>query len=206
MSVLSKRMKRDTSLLIASLFTVFLVTTCVTAAFLAGTVADSQANPLQDAASQKATLTPRVLLLQSAKPSNSTQASGALTADNMTRIIVPISRVENTSNSSAQLFSGFEFPTWLWVPVILIMLVILAYLLLKLLRDGDNEQQSLDKRPLAPASTSDARGKQLRQIPINDSEIEAEQKNSSLVTAESKTIRIPIDTSEELREQDENSP
>jgi hypothetical protein len=199
-------MKRDTSLLIASLFTVFLVTTCVTAAFLAGTVADSQANPLQDAASQKATLTPRVLLLQSAKPSNSTQASGALTADNMTRIIVPISRVENTSNSSAQLFSGFEFPTWLWVPVILIMLVILAYLLLKLLRDGDNEQQSLDKRPLAPASTSDARGKQLRQIPINDSEIEAEQKNSSLVTAESKTIRIPIDASEELREHDENSP
>lgn len=195
-------MKRIASLLIASLFVVLLVTTCVTTAFLSGTVADRQANQRLDSTSQKATSTPQVLLLQSAEPSNSTQGSGALTADNITRIIVPISRVENTSNSSTQLFSGFEFPTWLWIPMIIVLLVILAYLLLKLLRKGNNEQQPLDKRPLAPASTSEVRGQQSRQIPINESEIEAEQKNSTLAT-EKKIRRIPIDASEEQREPDE---
>ena len=197
-------MKRIASLLIASLFAVFLVTTCVTTAFWAGTVADSQTNQHQDVTPQNATSDPRVLLLQSAEPSNSTQASRAL-ADNITRIIVPISKVENTSSSSAQPFSGFEFPTWIWIPVILVLLVILAYLFLKLLREGDNEPP-VDKRPLTPASTSEARGQQSRQIPINESEIEAERKNSSLVTAESKSRSIPIDASEELREPDEDSP
>jgi hypothetical protein len=198
-------MKRIASLLIASLFAVFLVTTCVTAAFWSGTVADSQTNQQHDATLQNATSDPRVLLLQSAEPSNSTQASSALRADNITRIIVPISRVENTSSSNAQPFSGFVFPTWLWVPVILILLVILAYLFLKLLRDSDNEPP-VDKRPLAPASTSEARGQQSREIPINESEIEAERKNSSPVTAESKIRSIPIDASEEPREPDEDSP
>jgi hypothetical protein len=196
-------MKRIASLLIASLFAFFLVTTCVNAAFWAGTVADGQTNQHQDATPQNAASDPRVLLLQSAEPSNSTQASRAL-ADNITRIIVPISKVENTSSSSAQPFSGFEFPTWIWVPVILILLLILAYLFLKLLREGDNEPP-LDKRPLTPASTSKAREQQSRQIPINESEIEAERKNSSLVTAESKSRSIPIDASEELREPDEDS-
>jgi len=196
-------MKRVASFLIASLFAVFLVTTCVTVAFWAGTVADSQTNQHQDVTPQYATSAPRVLLLQSAEPSNSTQASRAL-AGNMTRIIVPISRVENTSSSSAQPFSGFEFPTWIWVPVILVLLVILAYLFLKLLREGDNEPP-LDKRPVAPESASEAREQQPRQIPINESEIEAERKNSSLVTAESKSRSIPIDASEELREPDEDS-
>jgi hypothetical protein len=196
-------MKKIASLLIASLFAVFLATTCVTAASWAGTVADNQTNQHQGVTAQDATSDPR-MLLQSAEPSNSTQASRAL-ANNITRIIVPISRVENTSSSSAQLFSGFEFPTWFWVPVILVLLVILAYLFLKLLREGDNEPP-VDKRPLAPASTSEARGQQSRQIPINESDIEAERKNSSLVTAESKIRSIPIDASEELREPDEDSP
>jgi hypothetical protein len=197
-------MKRIASLLVASLFAAFLVTTCVTTAFWAGTVADSQTNQHQGATQQDATLDPRVLLLQSAEPSNSTQASRAF-ADNITRIIVPISKVENTSSSSAQLFSGFEFPTWLWIPVILVLLVILAYLFLKLLREGDNEPP-VEKRPLTPASASEARGQQSRQIPINESEIEAERKNSSPVAAESKSRSIPIDASEELREPDEDSP
>jgi len=196
-------MKKDASLLIASLFAVFLVTTCVTAAFWAGTVADSQTNQHQGVTPQDATSDPRVLLLQSAVPSNSTQASRAL-ADNITRIIVPISRVENTSSSSAQLFSGFEFPTWLWVPVILVLLVILAYLFVKLLRDGDNEPP-VDKRPLAPASASEA-PQPSRQIPINELDIEAERKNRSLVAAESKIRSIPIDASEEPQEPDEVSP
>jgi hypothetical protein len=197
-------MKRVASLLVASLFAFFLVTTCVNAPFWAGTVADGQTNQHQDAIPQNAASDPRVLLLQSAEPSNSTQASRAL-AGNITRIIVPISKVENTSSSSAQPFSGSEFPTWIWVPVILVLLVILAYLFLKLLREGDNAPP-LDKRPLTPASTSKAREQKSRQIPINESEIEAERKNSSLVTAKSKSRSIPIDASEELREPDEDSP
>jgi hypothetical protein len=173
-------MKRSASLLIASLFAVFLVTTCITTA-----LANSQINQHQDATSQNGTSDPRVLLLQPAQPSNATQASRALRAENITRIIVPISKVENTSSSSAQPFGGFEFPTWIWIPVIIVLLVILAYLFLKLLRDGDNEPP-LDKRPSAPAPPSEARGQQSRQIPIN--------------------IRtIPIETSEELREPDEDS-
>ena len=71
--------------------------------------------------------------------------------------------------------------------MIIVLLVILAYLLLKLLRKGNNEQQPLDKRPLAPASTSEVRGQQSRQIPINESEIEAEQKNSTLATAKKRS-------------------
>jgi hypothetical protein len=196
-------MKRSALLLIASLFIVFLVTTCVATAFWTATVAHSETNQLQSVTPQNATLDSHVFLLQSAEPSNSTQASRALRPDNITRIIVPISRIENTSSSSAQPFSGFEFPTWLWVPVILILLVILAYLFLKLLREGDNEPP-LEKRPLTPASTSEARGEQPRQIPINESEIEAERKNSSQVTAESNIRSIPIDASEELREQDKD--
>jgi hypothetical protein len=83
--------------------------------------------------------------------------------------------------------------------------VILAYLFLKLLLEGDNEPP-VDKRPPAPAFTSEARGQQPRQIPINKSEIEAERKNSSLDTAESKSRSIPIDASKELQEPDEDSP
>ncbi len=85
------------------------------------------------------------------------------------------------------------------------LLVILAYLFLRLLREGDNEP-SVDKRPLAPASPSDASVQQSRQIPINESEIEAERKSSSLVTAESKTRSIPIDATEGPQEPDDNSP
>jgi hypothetical protein len=198
-------MKRSSLLLIASLFAVFLVTTSVTTAFWAGAVAASQTNQHQGVISQNATSDPRVLLLQSAKPSNSTQANRALIAQNITRIIVPISKVENTSSSSAQPFGGFELPTWIWIPVIIVLLVILAYLFLKLLREGDNESP-IEKRPGAPAPPSEARRQQSRQIPINESEIDAERKNSSLVTAERKIRSIPIDTSEEPREPDEDSP
>ncbi|MGZ8889161.1 MAG: hypothetical protein ACXW1D_06430, partial [Halobacteriota archaeon] len=74
----------------------------------------------------------------------------------------------------------------------------------KLLLEGDNVPPP-DKRPLAPTSTSQDREQQSRQIPINESEIEAERKNSSLDTAESKSRSIPIDASEELREPDEDS-
>jgi hypothetical protein len=146
-----------------------------------------------------------MLLLQPANTSNSTQVSSSIRADNVTRIIVPILKVENTSSSSAQPFSGFELPTWFWIPIILVLLVILAYLFLKLLREGENAPP-LDKRPLAPASPPEASGQQSRQIPINESEREVEQKNSSPVAAESRVRSIPIDSSEEPQEMDDNSP
>ena len=192
-------MTRRASLRIVSLLAIFLVTTCVAAAVWAGTVAGNQTNQRLDAALQNATSAAHILLLQS-EPSNSTQAS----IDNVTRIIVPILKVENTSSSSALPFSGFELPTWFWIPVILVLLVILAYLFLKLLREGDNEPP-LDKRPLPPAPP-EASEQQSRQIPINESESEVEQKNSSPVAAESRVRSIPIDSSEEPQEPDDNSP
>jgi hypothetical protein len=198
-------MRRRASQRIVSLFAIFLITTCVAAAVWTGTVAGNQTNQHLDATVQNAASDPHILLLQSSKPSNSTQASSPMRADNVTRIIVPILKVENTSSGSAQPFSGFELPTWFWIPVILVLLVILAYLFLKLLREGDNEPP-LDKRPRAPASPPEVSGQQARQIPINESESEVERKNSSSVTAESRVRSIPIDNSEERQEPDDNSP
>jgi hypothetical protein len=203
-------MIRKASLLVASLFVVFLAATCVAAAFWAGTaVPNSQTNQHLEATPRlNATLEPRVLVFQSATPSNSTQASRALTANNTTRIIVPIARVKNASSVSAQPLNGFVFPAGLAIAAtILILLVVLAFLFLRLLRDGDNAPPA-DTRPLAPAvkSTSEAREERPRQIPINEAETEAKRKNSSLVSGESERARsIPIDTQEEAREPQDNS-
>jgi hypothetical protein len=204
-------MIRKASLLIASLFVVFIVAVCVTAAFWAGAaVSNSQADKHLEATPRlNPTSEPRVLEFQSAAPSNSTQASRPLTADNTTRIIVPISRVENASSIAAQPFNGFVFPAGLAIAAtILILLVVLVYLFLRLLRDGDNAPPA-ETRPRAPAvkSTSEAREEQPRQIPINEEEeTEAERKNSSLVSGESQKVRsIPIDTQEEVREPEDNS-
>jgi hypothetical protein len=202
-------MTRKASLLVASLFVAFLAAACVAAAFCAGTaVPSSQTNQHLEAAPRSNTSSePRVLAFQSAEPKNSTQTTRPLT-DNTTRIIVPISRVENASSIGEQPFNGFVFPTGLVVAAtILILLVILAFLLLRLLREGDNEPPA-DIRPFGPTvqSTSEPRGEQQRQIPIDEAETEVERKNSSLVSTESQRVRsIPIDTQEEAREPEDNS-
>lgn len=200
-------MIRKASLLVASLFVVFLAAACVTAAFWAeAAVPNSQADKhLVATARLNSTSEPRILGFQSAAPSNSTQANRPLTADNTTRIIVPISRTENTSSVGAQPSNGFVFPAGLAIAAtILILLVVLAFLFLRLLRDGDHAPPT-DTRPSAPAvkSTSEAREERPRQIPITEAETEAKQKNSS----QSQRVRsIPIDTQEELREPEDNSP
>ncbi|MGA7075880.1 MAG: hypothetical protein WBZ42_04960 [Halobacteriota archaeon] len=203
-------MIRKASLLVASLLVAFLATACVTEAFWAGTaVPNSQTNQhLESNPRLNAISEPRVLAFQSATPSNSTQANFPLIADNTTRIIVPISRVENTSSIGAQPFNGFVFPTGLVIAAtILILLVVLAFLFLRLLRDGDNEPPA-DTRPLGPTvpSTSEPHKERPRQIPIDEAETEVERKNSSLVSAESRRVRsIPIDSKEEAREPEDNS-
>jgi hypothetical protein len=203
-------MIRKASLLVASLFVVFLAAACVTGAFWAGAaVPNSQADKHLEATPRlNPTSEPSVLGFQSAAPSNSTQASRPLTVDNTTRIIVPISRVENASSVGAQPVNGFVFPAGLAIAAtILILLVLLVFLFLRLLRDGGTGPPA-DTRPRAPAvkSTSEAREKRPRQIPINEAETEAKQKNCSLASAESQRVRsIPIDTQEEVREQEEDS-
>jgi hypothetical protein len=197
------------SLLVASLLVAFLATACVTAAFCAGTaVPNSQVNQhLEATPRSNATSEPRVLAFQSAASSNSTQASRPLTANNTTRIIVP-AKVENASSIGAQPFNVFVLPTGLVIAAtILILLVVLAFLFLRLLREGDNEPPT-DTRPLGPTvqSTSEPRREQPRQIQINEAETEVERKNSSLASAESQRVRsIPIDAQEEPLEPEDNS-
>lgn len=55
---------------------------------------------------------PQVWKLQGA-PSAAPQARNLLTANNATRIIVPISTIKNASSASAQTGNGLTFPAWL---------------------------------------------------------------------------------------------
>ena len=132
-------MIRKASLLIASLLVAFLATACVTAAVGAGTaVPNSQTNQhLEVTLRSNATSDPRVLAFQSAALNNSAQAVNPLKVNNTTRIIVP-AKVENTSNTGAQPFNGLVIPTGLVIAAtILILLVVLAFLFLRLLHEGD---------------------------------------------------------------------
>jgi hypothetical protein len=122
--------------LVAILRVVFLVASCVTAAFLTGTAPISETTVQTMVNSQSSHLakksvagqtersletTPRlittselrVLALQSVAPNNATQASDLLTANNVTSIIVPISTAKNDSNAGAQTNNGFAVPAWL---------------------------------------------------------------------------------------------
>jgi len=203
-------MTRNASLLAASLLVAFLAAACVTAAFWTGAmVLSGQTNQHLEANPRLNTISePRVLTFQSATPSNSTQAILPLIANNTARIIVPISRTENTSSVGAQPSNGFVFPAGLAIAVtILILLVILVFLFLRLLHDGGNVPP-VDTRPRAPPvkSASEAREKRTRQIPINEAESEAKRQDGSLAGAESKRARsIPIDAQEEAREPDDNT-
>jgi hypothetical protein len=202
-------MIRKASLLIASLLVAFLATACVTAAVGAGTaVPNSQTNQhLEVTLRSNATSDPRVLAFQSAALNNSARAVNPLKVNNTTRIIVP-AKVENTSNTGAQPFNGLVLPTGLVIAAtILILLVILAYLFLRLLHEGTSEPPT-DTRPLGPTvqSTSEPRRERPRQIPIDEAETEVERKNSSLVGAEGRRVSsIPIDAEEERREPEDNS-
>lgn len=225
-------MTRIASLLVAGLLVAFVAASCMTAPSWTGaavpnsqTIArvtvdsepsqqttintDGQTNKqVETTLSLNANSKLRVLAFQSAALSNSTQASRLLTTNKTTRIIVPISKVENTSSIGAQNSNGFLFPTSLGIVIIvIILLIILAYLILRLLRDNDNAPRT-STRPPAPTvqPTSEHRKEQPRQIPINEAETEVERGKNSAGSADSQRFRsIPIDAQEEEREPEDNS-
>lgn len=225
-------MKRTALLLVAGLLVAFVAASCMTANSLAGTAMPSSqtiagvavdSKPSQQTAINTGGQTNkqvettlslntnselRVLVFQSAALSNSTQVSRPLTTHNTTRIIVPISKVENTSSIGAQNSNGFVFPTELGIVIIvIILLIVLAYLILRLLRDDENEPRT-STRPPAPTiqPTSEHRKEQPRQIPINEAETEVDLEKNSLVSANSQRVRsIPIDAPEEEREPEDTS-
>jgi hypothetical protein len=218
-------------LLFAILCAAFLVASCVTAAFWAGTAPSSEATVHTMANSQSGNLgkmsvagqtyksletTPslsttsgqRVLALQSAKPKNATQAGNPRTANNVTRVIVPISTGKNASSASAQTSNGFAVPAWLWIwGPIFILVIILIFLLLQLIRGGNGEPPARDaRRPAATQYPSEAGKPRPRQIPIEGADTEAGLSDNSRTGAkDQKVTRIPIDTPDEPRETEEES-
>ncbi len=218
-------------LLVAILCAAFLVASCVTAAFWAETAPTCEATVHTMVNSQSSHVakmsvvgqtdksletTPRlsttsglrVLALQSTAPNNTTQASNVLTANNVTRIIVPISTAKNASTAGAQSNNGFAVPAWLWIwGPILILAIILVFLLLRLVREGNGEPPAGDpRRPAATQYPSEAGKAQPRQIPIEGAETEAGLRdNSGTGAKDQKVTRIPIDTPDEPREPEEKS-
>jgi len=219
-------MPKPAPLLVAILCAAFLVASCLTAAFWAGTALKNEATvpavvnsqlshrakmSVAGQADKSLEITPRlsatsglrVLALQSTAPNNSTQASNLLTANNVTRIIVPISTAKNASNAGAQTDNGFAVPagSWIW-GLILILAIILVFLLLRLVREANSEPPaSNERRPAATQYPSEAGKARPRQIPVEGEETEAGLRdNSRTGSKDQKVTSIPIDTQDEPRE------
>jgi hypothetical protein len=149
----------------------------------------------------------RVLALQSAATNNASQVSNLLTANNTTRIIVPISTAKNASNAGAQNSNGFTFPAWLWIwGLILILVIVLTFLLLRLVREGNGEPPASNtRRPAATQYPSETGRVPPRQIPIEGTETDTELRDKSGSRAKDQKVRIPIETPDEPREIEEKS-
>lgn len=217
-------------LLVAILCAAFLVASCVTAAFWVGTAPSSEATvhtmvnsqsshhakisvagqtdkSLETTPRLSTTLGLRVLALQSAAPNNTTQARNLLMANNVTRIIVPISTAKNASNAGAQNSNGFTFPAWLWIwGLILILVIVLTFLLLRLVREGNGEPPASNtRRPAATQYPSETGRVPPRQIPIEGTETDTELRDKSGSRAKDQKVRILIETPDEPREIEEKS-
>src|SRR5271157_880210 len=215
-------------LFVVILCAAFLGTSCVTAAFWAGTALSAEATEHTVAKWQSGNLgkmiasqthksletTPglsttsgqRVLALQSVTPNNATQASNPLTANNVTRIIVPISTGTNASSAGAQTNNGFTVPAWLWIwGPIFILVIILIFLLLRLVREGNGEPPAgAAPRPSATQYPSEAGKARPRQIPIEGVDTKAGLSDNSHTGAkDQKVTKIPIDTPDEPLETEE---
>jgi flagellar biosynthesis/type III secretory pathway M-ring protein FliF/YscJ len=219
-------------LLVAILFAAFLGASCVTTAFLAGTapatdatmhtMADSQLGNLgkvsvagqtykglETTPGLSTTSAQHVLALQSAAPNNTTNESNPLTPNKVTRIIVPISRATNASSAGAQTNKGSAVPAWLWIwGLILILVIILVFLLLRLVREGTTEPPADDaRRPTTTQYPSEADKARPRQIPIEGADTKAGLSDNSRTGAKDQKItRIPVETPDESRETEEESP
>jgi flagellar biosynthesis/type III secretory pathway M-ring protein FliF/YscJ len=223
-------MPKKAALLLAILCVAFLAASCVTAAFWAGTAPSSETSAQTVVNSQSSHLMkmsvagqpdksleptpristtsgPRLLALQSAATNNATQARNLLTANNTTRIIVPISTAKNASNAGVQNNNGFKFPAWLWIwGPILILVIILTFLLFRLLREGNGEPTAGNtRRPAATQYPSETGKARPRQIPIEGAETEAELTDKSRSRAKDQKVKIPIETPDEPRETEEKS-
>ena len=223
-------MPKIAPLFVVILCAAFLGASCVTVAFWAGTAPSTEATMHTMADSQSSNLTKmsvagqtykslettpglsttsgqRVLALQSATPNNTTPASNLLAANNVTRIIVPISTAKNASNAGAQTNNGFAVPAGLWIwGLILILVIILVFLLLRLVREDNGEPPASDPRRAALQYPSEAGKARPQQIPIEGAETEAGLRDSSGTgSKDQKVTSIPIDTQDEPRETEEKS-
>ena len=223
-------MPKLAALLLAILCVVFLAASCVTAAFWAGTAPSSESSAQTVVNSQSSHFTKmsvagqtdknleptpristtsglRVLALQSAATNNASQVSNLLTANNTTRIIVPISTAKNASNAGAQNSNGFTFPASLWIwGLILILVIVLTFLLLRLVREGNGEPPASNtRRPAATQYPSETGRAPPRQIPIEGTETDTELRDKSGSRAKDQKVRIPIETPDEPREIEEKS-
>jgi hypothetical protein len=223
-------MPKIVALILAILCVTFLAASCVTAAFWAGTapsneicaqtavnsqwshltkmsVAGQTDKSLNPTPRTSTTLGLRVLALQSAATTNATQASNLLTANNTTRIIVPISTATNASNAGAQNNNRFTFPAWLWIwGPILILVIILTFLLLQLVRGGHGEPPASNaRRPAATQYPSETDKARPRQIPIEGTETETGLTDKPRSRAKDQKVRIPIEMPDEPQETEEES-
>ena len=223
-------MSKLAALLFAILGVAFVAASCTTSVFWAATAPSSAASAPTSVNSQSSHLTKmsaagqtnqslettpsisttsglHVLALQSAARSNATPASNILTANNTTRIMVPISTAKNVSNAGAQTNNRFAFPTWLWTwALILILVIILIYLLLRLVHESNGEPPERNTRRVAttqsPSETSKARP---RQIPIEGALTGSRLTDDLSSHVKDQKVRIPIETPEEQRETEEKS-
>lgn len=163
------------------------------------TNADGQTDRYFRATSSPEAVSGRTLEFQSASPRSRAQSSAPSTTGNTTRIIVPISRVDNASNIGPASSKGFAFPTWLLIlAAILVLLAVFGLLFLRLIREDDRRPTVDAPAVLVVKPAAPARAKRPQQIPIKAERAQAERRNNAAAIARPRRLRrIRIDTKEE---------
>jgi hypothetical protein len=166
--------------------------------------ADRQTDRHSKATSSSDAASGEILEFQSASPSILTQSDAPSTTANTTRIIVPISRVDNASNIGPAASKGFTFPTWLIVlGAVLVLLIVFGLFFLRLIRQGARRPSGDAPAVLVVKPTASARAKETRQTPIKTREARAERRDSAPMPARPRRLRrIPIDAPEEKEPKD----
>jgi hypothetical protein len=214
--------------LIAALLIALSVSSCLTATCLIGTRqhdtptatagSDSESNQRQTikAGNQqdrfsRVTSSPEAvsratLEFQVASPRNSTRSSAPSTTGNTSRIVVPISRIDNASNIGKAGNKGFTFPTWLLIlAAILVLVAVFGLLFLRLKQEGDRRPTVDAPAVLVVKPRAPPRAKRPSQIPIKAEQPQAERLNSTSVVARPRRLRrIPIDTPREQELEDDS--
>lgn len=168
------------------------------------TSADRQTDRHSKATSSPDAASGVILEFQSASPSILTKSNAPSTTANTTRIIVPISRVDNASNIGPAARKGVTFPTWLLIlGAILVLLMVFGLFFLRLIREGARRPSGDVPAVLVVRPTPLARAKELRQTPIKTRETRAERRDSAPTPARPRRLRrIHIDAPEEKEPKD----